>query len=666
MAKWKLYYLLPLLLLAMGVQVYSQNAILDSLKKQIKEATTDSIRLYWQIEYCKRNYKINESAALIELQKIKLISQEKKLYGLSARASMSMAAVFFDKGDYIKSIINDEEALKTYTEMVPGKNRSWGMSACYINLGGTYSNINDWEAAQRYYYQGIAELEHQKDSAAANTAYFNLAFLFIDMQEWEKAYQYLKKAVEFRNLSDFRDGFIQTPARLAAICCKINKTAEAESLLKLCDSMLPFSTHLLGKIYYHNAYGDYFFAIGNYTRALNAHLQAYRYANSFKDPYYIADESRAIGRIYLQLNQPDSAQLYLAEAFDLAHQHNYLAKVRVILNDWSEYYARNKKFEKAYEYRTYLNHFADSLVKVQNHNRIFLNDTKYQTQRKEQHIKELENEKKIQELSLKQKSIFNYVLLGSLIALLLIGTLAYRNFQNKQQLSNQTELLHARRIRELEQEKLLISMNSLLKGQEEERGRLAKDLHDGLGGMLSGVKLSLGAMKGNLILSEDNARLFSRALNQLDNSIGEMRRVAHNMMPEALVRLGLQQAIQDYCDGLSESQPLKINCLFFGLESRLDAATEIVVYRIVQELLNNIVKHAVATEALVQVMRHDNNLNITVEDDGKGFLLGESSYTKGAGLSNIRTRVDYLKGQLDIQSIPGKGTSIHIDCIIES
>jgi signal transduction histidine kinase len=181
--------------------------------------------------------------------------------------------------------------------------------------------------------------------------------------------------------------------------------------------------------------------------------------------------------------------------------------------------------------------------------------------------------------------------------------------------------------------------------------------------MLSGVKLSLGAMKGNIILSEDNTRLFARVLDQLDHSISEMRRVAHNMMPEALVKLGLQQAIQDYCDGLNESIQLRFNLQFHGLEHRMEAATEIVIYRIVQELLNNVVKHAEATTVLVQIMRHDNNLNITIEDNGKGFDIG-SSNKKGDGLNNVRSRVDYLKGQLDIQSVPGKGTSIHIDFTI--
>jgi signal transduction histidine kinase len=158
-------------------------------------------------------------------------------------------------------------------------------------------------------------------------------------------------------------------------------------------------------------------------------------------------------------------------------------------------------------------------------------------------------------------------------------------------------------------------------------------------------------------------KTFNNALGKLDESISEMRRVAHNLMPEALMKLGLQQALQDYCEGLSEGQPFVINSQFHGLEKRMDAATEVVVYRIVQELLNNAVKHSGASTILAQVMRQENNLTITVEDDGKGF--DKEAVVQGAGLKNIRSRVDYLKGQLDIQTKDGKGTSVHIDCIIE-
>lgn len=182
---------------------------------------------------------------------------------------------------------------------------------------------------------------------------------------------------------------------------------------------------------------------------------------------------------------------------------------------------------------------------------------------------------------------------------------------------------------------------------------------------MSGVKLQLGAMKGNLILTEENGTAFNRVLNNLEESIAEMRRVAHNMMPETLLKFGLPQALQDYSNGLSQQQDFTIRCEFIGMEKRLDNSTEVVIYRIVQELLNNAVKHSGATAILVQIMRHDEErLNITVEDNGKGFdpnVAGEST----AGLRNIRSRVKYLNGKIDIQSEPGNGASIYIECEIK-
>jgi len=646
----------------MGISVYPQDGILDSLQKEIKKTTNDTLKHWLMVEYAKREFRMKKPGAVESLGKLKDQCQEKKYYYAAADASTAISASYFEKGDYINSIIHDEEALRFYQSLPEGDDRNWGVAACNINLGGTYSLINDWDGAQRSYYAGIAELEKQKDSNATNIAYFNLAFLFIDMQEWEKAYSYLLKATQFRKGSNNYDNSLQTTARLAAICCKLGELKEAASWLRECDSIILLPVNDLGRLYYHNAYGDYYFASGNYEQAMNSHRRAYQYSVVRDDPFFIVDEAQQIGKIHLLQNHRDSAEFYFTRAFNMARQYNYLPKVRVILNDWCDYYVKIGQFEKAYQYRTYLNKFTDSLTGIQNHNRILLNDARYQSDRKEKQITQLEQEKKIQNLSIRQQAIINYVLLGSLLALLIIGLLAYRYYRNKQIILKQTEELQSQRIRELEKEKQLISMNSLLKGQEEERSRMARDLHDGLGGMLSGVKLSLEAMKGNYLISEDNAKLFTRALEQLDSSIGEMRRVAHNMMPEALVKLGLMQAVQDYCEGVNESDQLRVNCEIHGLEKRLDPTTEIIVYRIIQELLNNIVKHAQATEALVQVMRQDDQLSITVEDNGRGFDPNSVSATHGAGLNNVRSRVDYLKGEMDLRSEPGKGCSIHIEC----
>ena len=155
--------------------------------------------------------------------------------------------------------------------------------------------------------------------------------------------------------------------------------------------------------------------------------------------------------------------------------------------------------------------------------------------------------------------------------------------------------------------------------------------------------------------------VFERSLDMLDTSIKELRRVAHNMMPEMLTKFGLDEALKEYCNTVNATKLLTVKYQSLGMNTRLDKATEIIIYRIVQELLNNILKHAEASEIFIQLIRENNRLNLVVEDNGKGFDTALLENSKGAGWSNIRSRVEYLKGQLDIHSGTGKGTLVNIE-----
>ena len=140
-----------------------------------------------------------------------------------------------------------------------------------------------------------------------------------------------------------------------------------------------------------------------------------------------------------------------------------------------------------------------------------------------------------------------------------------------------------------------------------------------------------------------------------------MRRVAHNMMPEALLKFGLGEAIQDYCDGINESNVVKMKYTQIGSLQMLDQSTEIVLYRIIQELTNNALKHAAAKNIFVQITTHEQGLSITVEDDGKGFAVKELPDAGGSGLRNVAARVDYLKGSIDIKTEEASGCSITME-----
>ena len=246
--------------------------------------------------------------------------------------------------------------------------------------------------------------------------------------------------------------------------------------------------------------------------------------------------------------------------------------------------------------------------------------------------------------------------------MLLLVILIYRNLKQIQKLYKIERGLHQKQINELEIEKELVTSEAVLKGQDDERSRLAKDLHDGLGGMFSGIKYSFANMKGNLIITEDNVQAFQRSMDMLDTSIQELRRVARNMMPECLIKFGLDTALKDFCGNINSSGVISLLYNSFNLHDlKVEQTVSIYIYRVIQELVNNIIKHAAATEALVQLQKKGEKLFITVEDNGKGFDIELIQNTEGAGWNNIRSQVEYIKGILEVISEKNKGTSVTIE-----
>ena len=385
--------------------------------------------------------------------------------------------------------------------------------------------------------------------------------------------------------------------------------------------------------------------------------EAIRIGSSFQ----VATTSNMIGFCYEKLQNYSAARKYLLKALPIASEGNFQRVKLEILQELVKVEEKTNNISRAYEYLKQSTALNDSLNASESKKIIAEIENKYQAAEKEKDILQLKKDKQIQALSLKQKSTLNYFLIGSVAVILMIGLLGFRNFRQRQLFSRQQVELQQQRIRELEKDRQLVAVDSMIKGQEDERSRLAKDLHDGLGGLLSGVKYSLSNMKDNLIITPDNMAVFERSLDMLDTSIKELRRVAHNMMPEMLTKFGLDEALKEYCNTINATGLLSVKFQSLGMDSRLDKSVEIIVFRIVQELLNNILKHAVATEAFVQLIRQETRLNMVVEDNGKGMDIGLTETSKGAGWVNIRSRVDYLKGQLDIHSELGKGTLINIE-----
>ena len=301
--------------------------------------------------------------------------------------------------------------------------------------------------------------------------------------------------------------------------------------------------------------------------------------------------------------------------------------------------ARNLNFKSAYDDLTLAYHLRDTLLNEDVQRQLALLETEYESEKKELRINNLE----------KQQQFYTSMSIAGGIILLIslaFAVILYRLAVNKRKLAE-------KEIQRIEQEKQLIAVQATLDGEAAERTRLAKDLHDGFGSMLSVVKFNLPQMKGDVLLEHVDVDRFHRALGMLDDSIHELRRVAHHMMPEALLRYGLKVSIADFCDAIPMT-----DFHYFGDEVRLPEKLEIMVYRCIHELVNNALKHAKASHINVQLVQENDRLSFTVQDDGIGF--DQKTTFEGMGLRNIRQRVEAFQGKMNIYS-SDQGTEIHVE-----
>lgn len=480
------------------------------------------------------------------------------------------------------------------------------LAKAYFNTGTAFQYMSDYKSATEYYQKGLTYAEKLDDKLFMAQANDILQNLYTNTRQFDKAKIYGKNAIAAFRKADNLKLLAYSLTNLGVIYGKTNQKdssliyhKEADAIAKnIKDEILIATTEI--------NLADVYLWKKQYELAKKYFSSVLQSAKRNNLPGSEVGALRGLSYCYTSSGEYEKAHQYAQKALAVSQKNNLIEDEVLGLHQLASLAYFNKDIDKANNYETRAQVLRDSLLNTEIVTNTINIEKKYELDKKNIQLK-------LQEGQIKQKNLLNGLLIGGFLSVLLIAFLGYRNY-------NQRKKNQEQRINELETEKQLLATQSLVKGQEEERSRIAKDLHDGLGGLLSGVKLQLGAMKGNLILTEENGNVFNRALDKLDESISEMRRVAHNMMPETLLKFGLQQALLDYGNGLSHQQNFNIQFEFRGLENRMDNSTEVVIYRIVQELINNAVKHSGATNILAQVMRHDNNqLNITVEDNGNGF-----------------------------------------------
>jgi two-component system NarL family sensor kinase len=360
------------------------------------------------------------------------------------------------------------------------------------------------------------------------------------------------------------------------------------------------------------------------------------------DPFFVLSDMAQQAFLYTKINKPQEAVDILHRAIDYATERKIEVKLPLLYMVLANTLYDNKDYKGSADALFVLQKLQDSLYKKNSANALAELQVKYESARQAQII-----QKQQFELDRKNYWLFGTVALALLIVLLIL--VAFRNRKHKQKVKLQQVVLQQQEM----------ATRSILEAEENERKRIASDLHDGLGQLLTAARFNLNGIADNLqSLPAEERLIFEKALSLVDESCREVRNVSHNIMPNALIKSGLGNAVKDFVERI-ENKKLQVHLSTSGLNEQLDSNIELVVYRIIQECVNNSIKHAQASRLDISLNYDAEGLTIAIEDNGIGFDRTAEG-DKGMGMKNIRTRVNYLKGTLDVDTRKQQGTLIAV------
>lgn len=306
-------------------------------------------------------------------------------------------------------------------------------------------------------------------------------------------------------------------------------------------------------------------------------------------------------------------------------------------------------------------HLNDSLQRAQYNERLALAEIGFETERKEHQIVEQQQELELARIEDRRKQLQRNLSITIAAALIVVALLLWRGLRARTKLASKERELHRRVVDQLMNESENKALHAMLNGQEKERNRIARELHDRVGSMLGALKMQMNALEARLENLHFDQPVHAAKVNHLlDETAQEVRRISHDMVSSNLSQLGLAEALKNLCDSLRVSGKPEVDLVLDGLDERLDRKVELEIYRIVQELISNALKHAKPEKLGITIARSPERISVSVADDGLGF--DPSKARKGMGLDNVESRAASIGATVRWDSAPGKGTTAFVDC----
>lgn len=686
-------------------QTKKQLKIIDSLKARVSHASLpDTAKVDALNELAWLHHNFDNKATLSYATQAETLAKKVNYKSGLATAYNRLATAYKRKSEYEKVINYYKQALAIEEEL----QHNYGISRAYNNLGIVLKKQKGCKEALEYFQKSIYYLQKSKKYSQAKVGIkkLNMANCYKNIGKAQLAIQHYLKAV-----NAFKADKKQTRPKLLGnsylglglLYQKTNhfKKAREYTLKALSVFEQGRNKRLLIKTY--NQLGVLHYRVSDYKVALQYYRQNLRLRKELGSTQNIQGVYNNIGLVYLDLQKLDSAQYFIKKSIELSLEKNDFQTLTQAYNDQGLILVKQKKYAGAVSYFTKalqlanktenkssrekaLEYLSNAYAKMERYDNAFKYFDEYKNARdsletnfrkamdykdsyeKEKHKRELlEKDQKIKSAELARlkeysfrQTLANYFFGVGLLLSLIIVFAIIKNYQERRKVRQKQQ-----RIDKLLDDQEFIALSKMLEGQEQERERVAQDLHDRLGGMLSVVKMQFTALSKSVDwVKPEHGQRYDKAMNLLDETCDSVRKVSHDISAKALQKFGLLPALNDLKSNIEATQTLAVEVFNTGFEKqRLPAKYEVQVYRMVQELLGNVLKHADAQEVEIQLYwKHEEaNLHISIEDDGRGFDVAEAQEKRGIGLAGLESRVKSLAGTYSIDSSLGKGTTVMID-----
>ncbi|MGY4385364.1 two-component system NarL family sensor kinase [Pedobacter sp. UYP24] len=550
-------------------------------------------------------YQAKYTEGLVYLNKALNISNQTNDKFLASKAYNNMGLNYMQQGNQLKAIEAGLNAVKIEEEIKD----LIGLAGTYANISNSYYNLKIPVKALIYADSALKYFKLNNSETGIANIYNTKGIIYADQQQFTNALKYYSLSL--------------------AIKRKINDaTGQANALTNI---------------------GSLYTDLKQYDKAKITLAAAAKLFKAENDPKGLAEVAGNMGLLKTAQNDT-SALTYLKNTLNYAKKNTTIEQQRELALDISKNYELHSDYKNSLKYYQIYTGLKDSTINLDVIKHIENLQAQYQNEKKQHQIVLLNKQSVIQKLQVSKKNTTISVIGVIFIMFLIFSYLAYSRYRIKQNGHLQAAVIQQQDI----------ASKRIIEAEEAERKRIAADLHDGVGQLFSTVKMNLETLIDRFITPTPDATLLAeKTMAMVDESCTEVRSIAHQMMPNALIKSGLVSAVRDFIN-MIPSDKLKISVDTKGINARLETSVETVLYRVIQESVNNVIKHANATTLDIILLCDTKEITVTIEDNGKGFDTSNQGKFKGIGLNNMTSRVEYLKGAVEVSSSPGKGTLVAI------